>query len=47
MEGNQVELFNLQDDIGETKNLAEQMPGRVEQLQQEMSRAANEALEAQ
>ena len=31
-EGNRVELYNLEDDLGETRNLAQEKPEKREQL---------------
>jgi len=37
-----IELYNLQDDLGETKNLAEQQPERVAELNREIDRFLQE-----
>lgn len=37
-----LELYNLKDDIGETTNLAEKMPGKARQLQRMLARWRNE-----
>jgi arylsulfatase A len=36
-EGNQFELYNLRDDIGETKNLAQQMPAKAAALHKKLA----------
>ncbi|MCG8583994.1 MAG: hypothetical protein MI757_04695, partial [Pirellulales bacterium] len=36
--GSQVELFNLADDIGETKNLAKELPEKVAELKAHMQK---------
>jgi hypothetical protein len=42
--GPQVELFNLADDIGESRNLAETEPGRVAGLRERYQRWADQAV---
>lgn len=44
-EDHRLELYNLKDDIGESKNLAAEMPGKVRELQAKMT-AWREAIQA-